>query len=198
MPTFKKEPRAGTVLATYPNDPTLVDLPPLNNEVPSVPEYEEGIPVKHVDYAHLLAKGETYPEAWRKAQLGPYTKARAIKLAETEEIKEIIRDIRKKAEDDSVMSLREKRQMLAQICRTPIGDLTKDSPLTKELKMKSIPGRGDEGDQMEVEVKGMDKLKAMELDSKLAGDFDKDDAANSESAVMAEFIARIRKSYTGV
>jgi len=61
----------------------------------------------------------------------------------------------------AVMTLLEKRAFLAAIVRTPVGSVQADSPLAEEMKTDAKGG---------LTVKLPCKLRAIELDSKLAGD----------------------------
>lgn len=61
----------------------------------------------------------------------------------------------------NVLSAQEKRAFLADIVRTPVGEVTENSPLCQSYKIDN------EG---KIEYKMPDKLKALELDAKLAGE----------------------------
>jgi hypothetical protein len=63
------------------------------------------------------------------------------------------------------LSYSEKRAWLAKAVRTPVGELHEGSDLAQEVTITE----GKEGTSRK--VKAVDKLRAIELDSKLAGDF---------------------------
>ena len=77
----------------------------------------------------------------------------------------IIADASKRAEENAVMSTMERRKFLADVVRTPLGKLDENSPLVQE-KTSIVTKDGGEI----VKLRGCDKLTAVELDSKLAGD----------------------------
>lgn len=77
----------------------------------------------------------------------------------------IIAEASKRAEENAVMSTMERRKFLADVVRTPLGKLNENSPLVQE-KTSIVTKDGGEI----VKLRGCDKLAAVELDSKLAGD----------------------------
>lgn len=150
---------------------------------PVAPGQEE-LTIKQQQYAHLLAHGADYNVAWRRSQLGSYTKSKATQLAAHPEVAMIIKDIRDESNKANVMAMQEKRAYLASIVRTPEGELSESSPYAKVIRKKC---NGEDT----FEIRGQDKLKAIELDAKLAGDFDKVEEAGG--GILAEFIARVRQ-----
>ena len=81
--------------------------------------------------------------------------------------------------------MQEKRAYLASIVRSVEGELSEKSIHAKVIRKVA---NGEES----FEIRGIDKLKALELDSKLAGAFDRVEEAGG--GVLAEFIARIRQT----
>lgn len=69
--------------------------------------------------------------------------------------------------DAAILSLAEKRRYLATIVRTPVGDVTERSPLAQKVKRRVDK---DGGSSEEIELPG--KLRAIELDARLAGELD--------------------------
>jgi hypothetical protein len=96
------------------------------------------------------------------------------------EVVRIIQDIWTRAEDDAVMNKQERRKYLARIVRTPADQIGPDSDLCQ----------GFEETPLGPKVKIPDKLKAIDLDSKLSGDLDK--KSDDQSSVLADFIAGLR------
>lgn len=73
-------------------------------------------------------------------------------------------------ENLKILSLKEKREYLASIVRTPVGDVTENSPLAQKVKRTSRTDKGGTTDTEEIELPG--KLRAIELDARLAGELD--------------------------
>lgn len=69
-----------------------------------------------------------------------------------------------KSESAAVLSLSEKRTFLRCVVQTPIGAVDENSVLAQTLK------RGETGDVREIRMP--DKLRALELDARLAGELD--------------------------
>lgn len=71
----------------------------------------------------------------------------------------------------AILSLKEKREYLASIVRTPVGEVNESSPLAQKVKRTSSTNKnGQTFDTEEIELPG--KLRAIELDAKLAGELD--------------------------
>lgn len=70
----------------------------------------------------------------------------------------------------AILTLKEKREYLASIVRTPVGDVTENSPLAQKVKRTSRTDKGGTTDTEEIELPG--KLRAIELDARLAGELD--------------------------
>lgn len=70
-----------------------------------------------------------------------------------------------------ILSLKEKREYLASVVRTPVGSVNEDSPLAQKVKRSSrTDKRGETTETEEIEIPG--KLRAIELDARLAGELD--------------------------
>mgnify|MGYP003639776055 FL=1 len=156
-----------------------------NLELAPVAPGQEELTIKQLQYAHGLATGLDYNVAWRRAGLGPYTKKKATTLAKHPEVAMVIKDVVESSNRANVMALQEKRAYLASIVRSVEGELSEKSIHAKVIRKVA---NGEES----FEIRGIDKLKALELDSKLAGDFDRVEEAGG--GVLAEFIARIRQT----
>jgi len=72
------------------------------------------------------------------------------------------------AETQTVLTLAEKRQFLADVVRTPIGWIDENSPLAQSAEYQRT-GRGDNPRSL-MKVRALDKLRALELDAKLSGE----------------------------
>jgi hypothetical protein len=88
-----------------------------------------------------------------------------IRLLRSERIQKEIAKLREKAFSREALSYAEKRAFLARAVRTPVGELHEGSDLAQEVTITE----SKEGTTKR--IKGVDRLRALELDSKLAGDF---------------------------
>jgi len=120
---------------------------------------------KHEVFAQCVAKGDSQSEAYRKAyntgKMSPQSLStcggRLLKIVEVQ--KRVV-ELQKAAACGVVLTIEEKRKFLADCIRTPIGRLNADSPLAQKVRVTP------EG----MEVVMVDKLRALELDAKLAGE----------------------------
>jgi len=87
------------------------------------------------------------------------------KLLRQDRVKAYLAKLKEKQFSKDVLSMAEKRAYLARAVRTPVGEITEASDLAQEVTFSE----GKEGSSRK--VKAVDKLKAIELDSKIAGDF---------------------------
>jgi hypothetical protein len=145
---------------------------------PDTSELNQG----QTSFALLIAQGLDKAEAWVRANLGAYTKRKVEVLLEHPEVIDIIKRVRQKAEEDAVMNLVERRRFLAEVVRTPASRIDRDSHLCQGFKETVL---GDE-------VRIPDKLKCIELDSKLSGDLDK--KSEDSGSALASLIAGLRGS----
>lgn len=163
---------------------------------------------KHERFALLIAKGESAGAAYQKVYHSKKAtcETNGPQLLRNAQVKARVRELQEKAEDETVMSLLERRRFLARVVRTPIGLIDEQSDLCHEftshweggrrgkLKQGHLP-EGNETGEEEVEVvkiKAHDKLKAIELDSKLAGDF-KEKVLHEMGDSLTDFLLGIRK-----
>ena len=70
-------------------------------------------------------------------------------------------------DDSRILTLREKREYLADAVRTPVGKIDENSPLAHRIRRRT----DKDGAQIE-EIESVSKLRALELDAKLAGEID--------------------------
>lgn len=80
---------------------------------------------------------------------------------------ELLHALAQSDQNPAILSLVEKREYLASIVRTPIGNVNEDSPLAQKVKRRSDK---DGSRTEEIELPG--KLRAIELDARLAGELD--------------------------
>lgn len=111
------------------------------------------------------AQGTAYTMVGYKATTDLSKRSNASKLAAKPILKAYIQTLREKEWEAQALTLAEKRAFLASAVRTPIDQITPDSPLAQEYTTTS----SESGEQ--TKIKAVSKLQAIELDSKLAGDF---------------------------
>lgn len=68
-----------------------------------------------------------------------------------------------------VLSLAEKREFLRSVVKTEVGKIDENSPLTQSYKRRVSTDKNGQSTE-EIEFKMPDKLRAIELDAKLAGE----------------------------
>jgi len=97
------------------------------------------------------------------------------RILKTPRVASEVQKIREKAFSREALSYAEKRAFLARAVRTSVGEIHEGSDLAQEVTITE----GKEGTSRR--VKAVDKLRALELDSKLAGDFysDREPQANN-------------------
>jgi len=120
---------------------------------------------RHERFAQLVAKGDSGGAAYRAiyGAKGASSHAAASRLLRIAKVSARIADIQRAAVGDSVMSLLEKRQFLALIVRTPIGQIDENSPLCQWFRRTT-------GRRPTFSIRMPDKLQAIMLDARLAGE----------------------------
>ena len=91
--------------------------------------------------------------------------------------KAVMEKVAKEAEEKAVLTGIERRQFLASVVRTPIGQLDENSPLVQSIERRTTPDGGES-----VKLTMSDKLKAAELDAKLTGEL-----SNGGTSVSVSF-----------
>lgn len=151
--------------------------------------------VRHRKFAEWILKGETPPQAYRKAgykaKSAHARQVCASRLLLNVGIATYLREVRQAAEaaalEGTVLSVVEKRQFLARIVRTPVMAIDPHDPERRNGDLISSYQR------IETEAGGHEKivklcpLKAIAEDNRLSGD---DPEANAAQA-MAEAFAQI-------
>lgn len=121
-------------------------------------------------FAELVASGTSQHLAYASAGYHPTksasARACASRLASRPDVAAYIAKLRAAHHRANALSLEETRSYLADAVRTPIGQLSPDSPLCQE-HTESIDSDGN----ITRKIKGVSKLQAIELDAKLAGHF---------------------------
>lgn len=118
-----------------------------------------------VYYAECGCAASAYRRAYgKRSSIDKSVRNCAARLLADVGIKNRIRSLRKKIDDKreevAFLSLKEKRQFLAEVVRTPVGQVDGQSKLCQSVKLTETL----------TEYKMPDKLRALELDAKLAGE----------------------------
>lgn len=134
----------------------------------------------------MVASGTTAKDAHRAiyGTDGHAAEAGGSRLLKNPEVAAYVANIRQAAQTVATMTLREKREFLARVVRATPAEAMADPTLGAEVA--ELPGGGRR-------VKMLDKLKAIELDSRLAGDFQQSATAGDGGLdALAVLIASIR------
>jgi phage terminase small subunit len=120
-------------------------------------------------FCQYIAEGESQARAYLKAGFKANTiqqaGSNAIRLIRTERVASYLSKLKELNFAKNALSVSEKRAFLARAVRTPVGEITEASDLAQEVTFSE----GKEGSSRK--VRAVDKLKAIELDSKISGDF---------------------------
>jgi len=118
----------------------------------------KGLNARQKKCVELYQKGMTQQEAYEAAgytTTGRVSETAASRLFSKVKTKRYLEYLQKKASDETVLSLLEKRRFLADVVRTPIGDLDSSSKLIQEID--------------ESKIKLMSKAEAIKIDNQMAG-----------------------------
>lgn len=151
-----------------------------------------GLNIRQQRFAELVVSGMSATQAYKDAGYkgtGHAAEASASKILSRVEVQAYIAQLRAPETSKALLTKDEKRAWLADLLRTPIGEIGPDSTLCMEYSSVEVGGgdrgrlrRGNAPEGNEVSgpprrltrVKMADKLRAIELDSKLAGHFEPD------------------------
>lgn len=146
---------------------------------------------RHEAFAQAVASGTSGTEAYRRvygAKANKNAENLACRLSRNVNVRQRVSELQQKSATATTLSLQEKREFLAKLVRTPIGSIDETSELCQAAEYQVSGGlrgrlrrgqadRGNEQGETEVttvRIKLADKLKAIELDAKLAGEFTED------------------------
>lgn len=139
-------------------------------------ETKKALSSRQERFCEFVAAGESLTDAYIKAGFKTTrdnARKNAAKLTAKDGISARIRELREQCVDVKTarMTKQEKLDFLALVIRTPIGNLEPGSPLCAESVTEVEPGTGK---ILRRRVKSFDKLRAIELHSKLMGHFEPD------------------------
>ena len=128
---------------------------------------------RHECFAQLLAAGNSATAAY-EAVYGPKKGVRqsASRMSANVNIAARVTELQRQSGERAVLTLAAKREFLYRVVMTPIGEVDEHSDLCQRCKF-TVDGRA---------VTMPDKLRAIELDAKLAGEL-RESAANVNVAV---------------
>jgi hypothetical protein len=129
--------------------------------------------------ANGVAKARSYLNAGYKANNIEDAGSAACVLEKNPLVSSMIDTLRESSFVKQALSIAEKRAFLARAVRTPVRDVNSESDLCQEYKVTTL-----ETGQVVESVKMVDKLKAIEVDSKIAGDFYADRSPQVQNPFM--------------
>jgi hypothetical protein len=140
---------------------------------------KRGLNARQELFCQFVAAGTSQTDAYMKAGFKATKEAarrNAARMLTNADIKKRIKEIQTENPDISIakMTKQEKLDFLAQVIRTPIGKLEPDSPLCAEYLDETVASNDGKVITTRRKVKCFDKLRAIELHSKLLGHFEPD------------------------
>lgn len=135
---------------------------------------------RHEAFAVEWAKGASAAEALRVAGYADEP-ANAKRMTQNDQIKARKEWIQRKAAKSAVLSIEEKREFLARVVRTPIGEVDETSDLCHSMEISDSGGR---------KYKMPDKIAAIKADNDLAGEGSEAKAADT----LADFMRSVTTS----
>ena len=136
--------------------------------------HKTGLSQKQIRLCHNISLGMPQHEAYRMAGYGTETTDKAAasvavcKMIQMPRMKAYLQELQESSYLANVLSLAEKRSFLADVVRTGVGQITVHDKLAQRV-------RYHKGELVEIAMP--DKVKALELDSRLAGEL-RDNAVN--------------------
>lgn len=128
-------------------------------------------------YVNGMAQGRAYQMAGFNPSSRHSADVAASQMLRRPYIARYVRYLQQSTQLMDVMTLAEKRIGLADIWRTPVGQIDENHPLAQEVKRK-ITTTKDGATFEEVTVKMPSKLEAMKLDAQLAGELNEQPQVN--------------------
>lgn len=127
---------------------------------------------RHEVFSQAIATGMSLVDAYRLTY-GPGKKhvdSLSSRLAATPGVKARVSELQQIAARGAVMTLRERREFLAEVVRCSVATLPADSPLIQTIKKTIRKGRGKADVEEVIEYRLPDKRACIELDAKLSGE----------------------------
>lgn len=127
--------------------------------------------------AQGIAQGRAYQMAGYTCANNNVADANAGRLVKSPWVKRYLREVRTALHKMDVLSLAEKRIGLAEVWRTPVGEIDENHPLAQEVRRKIVTSK-DGTTTEEVTVKMPGKLEALKLDAQIAGELNEQQQVN--------------------
>lgn len=123
---------------------------------------------KHEKFANLVVEGKPSRVAYA-AVFGAHATvdsidASASRLLSRGKVNLRVQHLKERASSRMVLTVRERREFLASVVRTPVGAIDENSPLAQEV----IYEESERGSRTKVKMPG--KLEALKLDAEMAGE----------------------------
>lgn len=119
-----------------------------------------------------VSQSESPADAYQKAGYKPKSRRVAVacasRLLARDDVQRRIAELRHQAHLDGLLTLQEKRAYLYRVIMTPAGEVTEGDPLCASMR-RSVR-RTKDGTVVTLAIQMPDKLRALELDTKLAGE----------------------------
>jgi hypothetical protein len=148
---------------------------------------QKALNTRQLKFIKLIAQGETQAQAHRRAGYSCPTieghGANAIRLLKNERIQKELKKLRDKSFEKDSLTFNERRSFLAKVVRASPNELDANSPLVQEYSETA----NEHGVSKKVKIP--DKLKALELDAKLAGDFNKENEVANPFLFLVNFFS---------
>ena len=125
--------------------------------------------VRRERFCELIVAGKAPADAWLEAGYNTsrdVARRNAHTALTKDDVQQRIAKLREEISKKTTLDLQEKLEFLTKIIRTPIDEVDAKNPICSEFVEESLPGGG-----RRTKVKMCDKLRALELHSKLVGDF---------------------------
>ena len=111
-----------------------------------------------------------YPNSSEKA-----AESNSVRLIVKDKVRNEIKRLQKATETAKTLTRQRKREFLASVVLTPVGEITEDSPLCHKKRTRRIVSRGEDNDDYEIEeIEMPSKLEAIKIDNQMAGDNEPD------------------------
>lgn len=182
--TFSKESAQGEIV---PIETPVADLleEEVENEVavrlPQITVEARRLNKKQQDFAVMIAQGLPIARAYALAGYGTTNTASAqaagSRLANRDYMARYIRSLKEATWLKDTLTLAEKRHFLAQVVRTPVGEVDENHVLAQEVKRKTTTSK-DGASFTEEQIKMPGKLEAIKLDAQLAGELNEQQQVN--------------------
>jgi hypothetical protein len=169
----------------------LVELPTLT--------LRRGLNPRQQKFCTLVASGlsnaQAYQQAGYRCKKRESLDSAAYTLAHKPHIKEYLSQLKARVFVANAMTSAERRDFLARVKRTPLSEVTADSDLAQEVEYGMDFDDDDKPHQYVKKIKVPNKLAAVELDAKLAGELQPDTHVNVGIQLVNDRIKRIESNY---